>query len=145
MYMHDTRDVQQMGIRLAVYKRELSLRTPAAEYTGVDCPALASHTVCLLGRYWSPSLVLFKSKSGSIFGSRSGRKREREGRNFLAVCNWMWHGFKRLCLICWGFFSPLSWYHWIQRKCYEVKYHRYVEVYIHLSFDSVDLIGLWVK
>lgn len=102
--MHDTRDVQQMGIRLAVYKRELSLRTPAAEYTGVDCPALASHTVCLLGRYWSPSLVLFKSKSGSIFGSRSGRKREREGRNFLAVCNWMWHGFKRLCLICWGFF-----------------------------------------
>lgn len=49
MYMHDTRDVQQMGIRLAVYKRELSLRTPAAEYTGVDCPALASHTVCLVG------------------------------------------------------------------------------------------------
>lgn len=108
MYMHDTRDVQQMGIRLAVYKRELSLRTPAAEYTGVDCPALASHTVCLLGRYWSPSFVLFKSKSGSIFGSRSGRKREKEGRNFLAVCNWMWHGFKRLCLICWGFFSLLS-------------------------------------
>lgn len=33
--MHDTGDVQQMGIWLVVYKREMSLRTPAAEYTGL--------------------------------------------------------------------------------------------------------------
>lgn len=99
-----------MGIWLVVYKREMFLRISVVEYTGVDCFVLAFYIVCLFGLYWFSSLVLFKFKLGLIYGSRSGRKRERGGGIFWLFVIGCDVDLKD-CVLFVFFFDFFSWYY----------------------------------